>query len=715
MGCRRFSAGNAPGTIILLLALATMSAGHLQGLPRLIRSGPVQAELIAPQSSIRPGEPFTIGLRLAADPGWHTYWRNPGDSGLATRIDWDLPEGIQAAAPEWPAPKVFNEQGLTTYGYEGEAVLLAVVTPSVDLEPGKTVTLRARVSWLACRVECVPGSAEVSLDLPVRGSAPLDEARGSLALEAARAALPGTDPAATFAVGLSKDFVDLRVEGIQVPTGAIVRFLPYAAGFIDHSAAQNARLSPSGLSLRLARVRAGGGPLDRLRGVLIVSGGAGDRALLVDAPLPAAGGGNGAGLGIVLALVFAFLGGVLLNLMPCVLPVLSLKVVSLVRSSRSAAGGAFAHGLAYSAGVVVSFWLIAGLLLALRAGGQMLGWGFQFQSPGLVAGVAVLFFLVGLDLFGVFELGSVAASAGARAQSRGGWVGSFASGLLATAVATPCTAPFMASALGYALSRPPGVAIAVFTALGLGMSAPYLVLSAAPGLLALVPRPGRWMETLKQVMGFPMMGAVVWMASVLVALSGTSSLLSLLAALIASGIGAWVWGRWGSIDRARPSRIIAGVLALALIACGAAFAIRAAETGKAATSPAGSPASALPASDGMWEPWSPERVTELRQAGRPVLIDFSAQWCLTCQVNERVALRRGGPVERRLRELGVATLKADWTGSNDRIAAAIAGYGRAGVPLYVLYAPGADQPVLLPELLTPAIVLEALEAVRPQR
>ncbi len=712
MGSGRFLAGDARGTIILFLALSVMPPWHVQASPRVARSGPAQAELVASQSSIRPGEPFTVGLRLAADPGWHTYWRNPGDSGLATRIVWDLPEGIRAAAPDWPVPQVFEDQGLTTYGYEGEVTLLFALTPSADLQSGRTVTLRAQVSWLACRVECVPGSAEISLDLPVRTSAPLEDARGRQAIGAARARMPGADSAIVFKVGLAKDFVDLRADGLRVSSGAMVLFLPLAGGFIDHSKPQTAAIDTSGLSLRLARVRAGAEPPDRLQGLLVASGGGVPRGLLVDARLPVPGGVAEAGLGIVLALVFAFIGGILLNLMPCVLPVLSLKVVSLVRNARSSRRGALAHGFAFSAGVLVSFWLIAGLLLALRAGGQLLGWGFQFQSPGLVAGVAMLFFLVGLNLFGVFELGAIAASAGARAQSRGGWTGSFASGLLATAVATPCTAPFMGSALGYALSRPPAVALAVFTALGLGMSLPYLVLTAVPRLLERLPRQGRWMETLKQAMGFPMMAAVVWMASVLIALSGAASLPSLLAALVASGIGAWVWGRWGSIDRSRWSRLVAGILALALIAAGAAVAVRAAETGKAAATPAGSALAARPSSDEMWEPWSPERVAELRQSGRSVFIDFTAQWCLTCQVNERVVLRRGGPVERRLRELGVAALKADWTDRSDRIAAAIAGYGRAGVPLYVLYAPGAVRPVLLPELLTPGIVLNALDAQR---
>lgn len=666
---------------------------------------------MASQLSIRPGEQFTIALRLSMDPGWHTYWRNPGDSGLPTAVDWLLPKGFTADLVEWPVPAAFKEQDLTTFGYEGEALLAAAITPPADLMPGSTVALRARVSWLACRVECLPGSAEVSLVLPVRTGAPLADPRGKRALDAARTRMPVRDASVSFTVRPARGFFELRADGLRVPSGLSLLFAPDTSGFIEHSAPQPVASDGSGVSLRLKSARAGAAPSGRLQGLLLVMGGAAPRGLAVDAPFPVSGGGAGAGLGIALALAFAFLGGILLNLMPCVLPVLSLKVVSLLRNSHSTGRGALAHGLVFSAGVLVSFWLIAGVLLALRAAGPLLGWGFQFQSPGLVAGVAVLFFLVGLNLFGVFELGTGAAAAAAGVRSRGGWAGSFASGLLATAVATPCTAPFMGSALGYALSRPPAAALAVFTALGLGMSLPYLLLSAAPGLVKRIPRPGRWMETLKQAMGFPMMAAVVWMGSVLIALSGAASLLFLLGALVASGIGAWVWGRWGGIDRPRGSRRAAVVIAFALVAAGAALAISQAETGRAAAGASGSALPATPRSDGMWETWSPERVAELLAAGRPVFIDFSAQWCLTCQVNERVALRRG-PVERRFRELGVAALKADWTDRSVSIAAAIAGYGRAGVPLYVLYGPGGEQPVLLPELLTPRIVLDALDAMR---
>ena len=450
--------------------------------------------------------------------------------------------------------------------------------------------------------------------------------------------------------------------------------------------------------------------------MLAITAGDLTRGLVIDAPVTGASGSAGPVVGLLAALALAFLGGILLNLMPCVLPVLSLKVLGLVRHAQAGRHRAFAHGLVFSAGVLVSFWAIAGLLIGLRAGGQMLGWGFQFQSPWLVTLAAMLFFLVGLNLFGVFEIGTGAAAAGARLSGREGWAGSFLSGLLATVVATPCTAPFMGSALGYALTLPPLASLAVFTSLGLGMAAPYLVLSAAPGLVRRVPRPGRWMETLKQVMGFPMMAAVVWMASVLLALSGQGSLVFLLGALVASGTGAWVWGRWGGVDRARGVRIAAAVIAVALVGSSAVLAARTAQAGRgagASTGVAGQEPGRAPGVTEGWEPWSAARVDELRREGRAVFIDFSAQWCLTCQVNERLALSNSS-VRQRFRELDVALLKADWTDRNDEVAAEIARHGRAGVPLYVLYAPGAAQPVLLPEVLTPALVRGALERIAPR-
>ncbi len=445
----------------------------------------------------------------------------------------------------------------------------------------------------------------------------------------------------------------------------------------------------------------------------------------------------GAPLGFFLAVLFAFLGGLILNLMPCVLPVLSLKVMGFVREAHSSPRGpsavllgrqsrearrepraeegnrtALAHGLSFTAGVVVSFWILLGILLLLRAAGRLLGWGFQFQDPSVVAAMAVFMFILGLNLFGVFEVGARAASVGSGLQGRGGLAGSFFTGFLATIVATPCTAPFMGSAIGYALAVPAPAAFAVFTALALGMAAPSLTLSASPKLLARVPKAGRWTETLRQAMGFLMMGTVAWLAGVLAGLSGSRALPVLLAAFVAAAMGAWIYGRWGSLDRGRVSRVVAAILALALAVGGITVSARAAREAAAAPTtarpnapPAGSPETE------RWQSFSGERLTELRAAGKPVFIQFGAAWCLTCAVNEKTSLGNAA-VRRRLDELGVAVLKADWTDGNEEVTRALAGYGRNGVPLYVLYGPGAAQPAMLPEVLTPGIVLAALERLR---
>jgi thiol:disulfide interchange protein DsbD len=412
-------------------------------------------------------------------------------------------------------------------------------------------------------------------------------------------------------------------------------------------------------------------------------------------------------VGALLAILFALAGGLILNLMPCVLPVISIKVLSLVRNSREDGGSRLRHSLLFTAGVVLSFLALGGVLVGLRSAGRLLGWGFQFQDPVVVGLAALLFFLVGLNLFGVFEVGSLPARLGAAgnaaAGSRSAGLRSFASGFFAAVVATPCTAPFMGAAMGYALTSPPLMSLAIFGVLGLGLAAPYVALSLLPGLGARLPAPGRWMETLRQLMGFPMMAAVVWMLFVFAGLAGSSSVVALVGALLAAGLGAWILGRWGGPDHRRAGRAAAGIIAFLLVAGAAAYVVTRAGESDGAQSPVTSAAASA------WEPWSPQKVADMRSAGRPVLIDFTARWCLSCTVNETVL--DSPAVMSMLREKNVATLRADWTSPDARIAQAIASYGRAGVPLYVLYVPGRDEPVLLPEILTPAVVRAALESV----
>jgi thiol:disulfide interchange protein len=609
------SAGRYIGIRCLALSLVSLLLFPAIASAQPISAGPVAAQIVAESTSIQPGRAFMAALHFRMDPDWHIYGKDPGDTGLPTTVSWDLPKGFTVGELMWPTPGKFVSQGSTSYGYEGEVSLLARISPSVDLAaPGKAI-IRARVTWLACRIECTPGSADLVLSLPVRSDTPA---------------------------------VDARWAALSAPNG-------------------------------------GAGPGARSAGSWTRAGG-----------IPAGG-----SPGFLVAIALAFIGGLILNLMPCVLPVISLKILSFVRTSHEGSRTALRHGLLFALGVLVSFWAIAGILAALRAGGQLFGWGFQFQSPVVVTITAALFFLIGLNLLGVFEVrlpirfGSL--------SSRGGSVGSFLGGLLATAVATPCTAPFMGGALGYALTQPPSVSFGVFTALALGLAAPYVLLSAMPGLIRRIPRPGPWTVTLRQMLAFPMLGAVIWMVYVLDTLAGFSAILALLSALLAAGLGAWVYGRWGGLERSVRSRLISLCLAAALVI---------GPTALAAVSSSGTPpASVDPAPASSWENWTPERLEQLRAAGTPVFVDFTAKWCLTCQVNEKVALSNPA-VRRAFRDAGVATLRADWTDRNDGIARALASYGRAGVPVYALYPRGSRSPVLLPELLTPGVVLEALKKLR---
>jgi thiol:disulfide interchange protein/DsbC/DsbD-like thiol-disulfide interchange protein len=693
-----------PAFCLLLFALAPRDVASLP-----VRVGPLEAELISEQPAVVPGQALWIGVRLEMGPGWHSYWLNPGDSGLPTAIRWELPPGFAAGPIQWPYPRVLDTLGIATYGYAGVVLLQARISPPADLRAGSVVDLRAKVNWLACQTECIPGEAELALSLPVQAGKPLPDARWAKLFRSQRAQLPREDSSIRFSAEIRRKEVVLRAEGMPAIDPSAIYFFAQEQGLVSSSAPQQARRDGEVLTWRLLRGDPEAKPPERLLGVLVVPDNGEARAILVDAPFRGRAGATGASaggsrVGFLAALLFAFLGGILLNLMPCVLPVLSLKLIGFVQKAHSSKRGAFLHSLVFAAGVVLSFWLIVGLLLALRAGGQSLGWGFQLQNPGVIVVAAALFFLFGLNLFGVFEVGAGLAGLGSGLQARRGWAGSFFSGFLATAVATPCTAPFMGSAIGYALAQPPAVVFSVFTALALGMALPYVVLSASPALLKRVPRPGRWMETLRNLMAFPLMGSVVWMGSVLAAQSGPAALVALLGALVVCALAVWIYGRWAGIDRRPAARITVGILAALLVVASVAFAIRSAT----AAAPAREAQTASSGSSGIqWQPYSAELVDELREQGRPVFIDFSAKWCLTCQVNERVALRAAA-VERRFRELGIAAVKADWTDRNEAIARAIAGYGRAGVPLYVLYGGDAGEPVLLPEILTPGIVLEAL-------
>lgn len=664
----------------------------------------VRVRLLAAADAVHPGERILFGVEQSLEPEWHTYWINPGETGVPTRIAWDLPAGASAGAIAWPVPERFRTGPVTNYGYAGRATLLSTLTVPQDARPGTTFPVRARVSWLVCKDVCIPQQAEVGLALPVLAVG-MPSGAGPLAVGPAHAALPATAPGTVHAATDGKA-VALTVSGAGVRPADLedAWFYDDARGRIAPGAPQAARIDGDRLVLRL---RAGEQPGARLTGVLVVKTHAAARGYAIDTALAAStapialpeDAAPAADASLPLALVFALLGGLVLNLMPCVFPVLSIKALSLLDHARDDPRTARLHGIAYTLGVLASFALLGGALLLLKAGGAQAGWGFQFQSPAFVLATAYLMCAVGLNLSGVFEVGGALAGVGDSLASRAGYAGSFFTGVLATVVATPCTAPFMGGAVAYALAQPPAVLLAVFLAMGLGLALPYLLLSARPVLQRYLPRPGPWMVRVRQAFAFPMYGAAVWLVWVLARQSGVDAGAAALGGMVALAFAAWLYGatRFASSFTRLAGGIGAALVLVAAVAVGHAGIQH------------GQP---VATTDAAWTPYSAERLQALRASGRPVFVNLTASWCITCLVNERVALSDGA-VAAAFRQAGVAYLKGDWTSQDERITALLAQFGRSGVPLYVFYPAGADsRPVVLPQLLTPGIMLDAIATAR---
>jgi thiol:disulfide interchange protein/DsbC/DsbD-like thiol-disulfide interchange protein len=671
------------------------------------------ARLVAPVATVQPGATFDVGLHLTMAPKWHVYWINPGDSGTPPSLTWTLPEGINVGPMRWPFPERILVPPLASYAYEDEVLLPMTVTLPPGFS-GDVVTLRARAEWLVCADVCLPAEADVSLTLPVRASAAADPG-WQPRFAAAERLLPVTNAGWSFRAARTGPGYTLAL----IPPGGwngrldSLYFFADSTGVLQHPAPQ--ALTQEGGTVRLALERSefATEPVTRLRGVLVLPEGAawneeGRRALAVDVPVetdetaaPAGDMASAGGLSLLLAVVFAFGGGLLLNAMPCVFPVLSIKLLGFVRDREGDRAHLRRHGAAFAAGVLVSFWVLAGALLLLRASGEGLGWGFQLQRPGVVAALALLMFGLGLNMAGVFEVGTGLAGAAGRLDRHSGLGGAFFSGVLATIVATPCTAPFMGAALGYALAQPAFSALVVFTALGLGMALPYVLLASFPSWLQRLPRPGPWMTTLRQALSFPLFLTVVWLAWVLGQQTGIDGLAYFLLALVMVALGAWLVGRWHAAAVPRRTYVFTRALALVAAAC-ALYAVVVGVRQSAA------PAAGAVA--GAWRSFDPAAVETLVAAGQPVFVDFTAAWCLSCQVNKRVALQTDA-VEAAFRARGVETFRADWTRRDPVITAALERFGRSGVPLYVLYPGGDAAPVLLPAVLTPGLVLDALDAL----
>ena len=694
-----------PFLILMVSTLPLTAKADLQ------RVGPLQTELVADVAAIQPGQPFTVALRLVPDEHWHVYWRNPGDAGLPPKITWRLPIGFTASEILWPRPELIDAPPLTSFGYHGDILLPVTITAPADLAAGDNIQLEATAEWLVCKEECLPGTAELALTLPVSAAA-LPHPDWTDRFEALRLEMPiseaGWDITAQHNAG---EYVfDITPPSWLEDTLTEVRFFPYDKGLITNAAEQTLARTETGYRLTVQADRNLVDSPATLTGLLVTSDGwrgpNSESALAIDLPLgdapaKAVTASTDGPSGLWQALLFAFLGGLILNLMPCVLPVLSLKVLGFVKQANESRSKAIGHSLIFTLGVLVSFWALVAVLLILQSGGEQLGWGFQLQSPAFVVVLSGFMFLFGLNLLGVFEIGTSLTAVGNTSST--GTAGSFLNGVTATIVATPCTAPFMGSALGFSLSQPGWVSFLVFTFLALGMAAPYVALTLIPGLVKFIPKPGRWMETLKQVMGFLLLATIIWLAWVLAQQAGALALVALFGTLLLLGLAAWVLGRWGTFSAARGARLTAYAATFVIIVSALTVGIVGADMGVPSRS-------AAVTSDGLvWESYHPDRVDELRQSGAPVLIDFTAAWCLSCQVNERIAFS-SDDVRRRLGEMGVTLLKADWTSRDETITHALASYGRNSVPLYVLY--GRDHnPIILPQILTPGIVLDALKEI----
>ncbi len=690
--------------ILLILALVLGLAAPAAAQP--LRTEHTEMELVSARAAIAPGERFTIALRQRIIPGWHTYWINAGDSGEPTELTWALPPGFTAGPLRHPAPEAHRVAIVMSYIHRGEVLYPIEMTAPANLSPGGSVTLRADAFWLVCSDICLTEQGPLALTLPV-AAAGADDAIWAPRIAAAVANLPRAGALEARISAGPPARLSLTGDALAGRAGSVrsLLFFPFARDVVRHIAPQPGAIGPNGASLTLepGPARAlGAGPL---AGVITfeeeTTQGWAARAFEINAiagaplagadgaPIPAAGDDEAAPapppLTLPLALVFAFLGGLILNIMPCVLPVLSIKALSLAGGAQR--GEARRHGLLYTAGVLAAFAAFAGVLIGVQGAGAAIGWGFQLQAPWVIGALALLFFAIGLNLLGVFEIGGSLQNAGAGLAARGGDLGAFLIGALAVIAATPCTAPFMAGATGLALTQAPWALMAIFLTLGLGFATPFLLLSFSPGLQRLMPKPGPWMERVKQALAFPMFATAVWLAWVLTGQMGARGVLLLLGGATALGFSIWALRAFRGIG-ARGAALAFAVLALAGLWLG--------------TRP-----SALAS-----EAWSVARVAELRVTNRPILVNFTADWCVTCKVNEGLVFTRARVADA-FTAHNAAYLVGDWTNRDDAIAAELARHGRAGVPLYLYYAPGATAPVILPQILSETLIIRILEEERP--
>ena len=711
----------------------------------VVQTPQVRAQLWAhaPQGVVA-GQTFWLGLALEHQPHWHTYWRNPGDSGLPTQLSWTLPAGLSAQEMLWPAPQKIAIGSLTNYGYENKALLVVPIRVAADFKAAAPLILQLKAQWLVCRQECIPQDGLFELSLTAQGGT----APHSAAFEAALKAQPEKWPEAQRKLATATLNAQGTNLGVQVPglpsawRGRKLQLFPITPEIVVNTLTTEQSSAPQWKGdVWSAQLTVSADRMDspaQLRWLLVLDEAAGpgssveittevrgswptiptrpsaalspaliqalkDNAAAASASPPSLNAASALAPSRVAttlwlgALLGAFLGGLLLNLMPCVFPVLAIKVIGFAQPGHTRAEHRWA-GWAYTAGVVLSFVLLGALMLALRAGGSQLGWGFQLQSPGVVAGLALLFTLLGLNLSGWFEFGQFVPSRLAAMQHRHPAVDAAWSGVLAVVIASPCTAPFMGASLGLAIGLPAWQALPIFAAMGLGLALPYLAASLWPAVARALPKPGAWMDVMRRLLAFPMFATVIWLLWVLGQQTGIDGAMGLLSLLLAVSFLVWAWSVQG---RAR----------WVLIALGAALSVW---LGSLVVHTLGRPApqadspvsSSDAATSGTWQAWSPAALQAQRDAGRTVFVDFTAAWCVTCQYNKKTTLSDAGLLQT-FQSRNVALLRADWTRQDPAITQALNALGRSGVPVYAVYAPG-RAPVVLSELPSVAEIEEAL-------
>jgi thiol:disulfide interchange protein/DsbC/DsbD-like thiol-disulfide interchange protein len=667
---------------VLFAALASPAEAQLLG-PRR-----VETSLHASRAAIAPGESFTVVLRQRILEGWHTYWRNPGAAGEPTDITWTLPPGFEAGPIQWPAPHPLLALGLVNYGYSDEVLLPIEMRASANARPGDTAQFTANIYLVVCSEDtCVPEESTVSFSLPIAAQG-RDDPEWAARIAELLANLPRRDDSVTAHITAGEP----ATLSVALPNVREPYFFAFNRDAVDYGEDQRASSGAEGFSITLPPGVEPPGE-EPIEGLLTYIDGSGARraAEITATPGPVLPDTSGVqyaaaasldAASLFAAIALAFLGGLILNIMPCVLPVLSVKALSLAGGAQ--AGQVRRHGALYFVGVMATFLALALALLALRGAGEAVGWGFQLQAPWVTSALALLFFVIGLNLLGVFNIGGGAQNVGAGLAARSGDAGAFFTGVLAAIAATPCTAPFMAGAIGVAVTQSPATMLAIFAALGLGFALPLTLLHFVPGLQRLLPKPGPWMERAKQVLAFPMFAAAIWLAWVLAEQTGAVGVQSLLNVAAALGFLLFV-GKWGRAWLAIGALVLVGALAMSWRP------ILGVERETALVS----------------EPWSPARVTELRSQARGVFVNFTAAWCITCKANELAALS-SPRVTQAFENENIVYLVADWTNRDETIAAALAEHGRAGVPLYIYYPPDAE-PKVLPQLLSEALILETIE------